>query len=112
MAVTFKKNKWYYFTLVLVLSVVLYYGFPPIFDSSILRMGLLFILNPLYSIVSCMLYTAKFGMQSSLPLSLGMLFLPSALLFYGRVFCYYSVFYGAAALAGCCIGYPIYKRYQ
>lgn len=105
------KNKRNYYSLIMLLGIVIYYIFPVYFNTTVLTMGLVFFINPIYNIVACMLYTVKFGMQMYLPISLAVLFLPSALLFYGLPFFYYSICYGAAAFVGCCAGYPIYKRY-
>lgn len=100
-----------YFTLIMLLGLVIYYIFPFIFNSSVMTMGLLFFINPIYNIVSCMLYTVKFGMHISLPICLAVLFIPAVFFFYGYLLLYYCVFYCTAAFAGCFIGYPIYKRY-
>ncbi len=107
------RKKDYYFCLMVLLGMVIYYLFPPFFrDETVLTMGLLFFINPIYNIVASMLYTVKFGMQLYVPISLALLFLPSAFFFYGLSYLYYVIFYFAASLCGCCIGYPIWKRYQ
>lgn len=105
------QNKWTYYGLIMGLGVIIYFVFPPIFNSAVLTMGLLLFINPIYNIVSCMLYTVKFGIQVYLPISLALLFLLSMILFYGTPFMYYCIFYAAAAFVGCGMGYPIYKRY-
>jgi hypothetical protein len=105
------QKKVYYYSLVMLLGAVIYFLFPLVFHSTVLTMGLLVFINPIYNIVSSMLYTVKFGIHAYLPISLGLLCLPSMVLFYGLEFLYYGLFYTASSLIGCCFGYPIYKRY-
>ena len=106
------KRETYYFSLVLALGAVLFLVFPFFFNSTVLTMGQLFIINPIYSIVACLLFTVKFGLRPYLPISLAILFIPAALLYYSWPELLYCFFYGAAALVGCTLGYPIHKRYQ
>ena len=106
------KKETYYFSLVLALGAVLFLAFPFFFNSTVLTMGQLFIINPIYSIVSCLLFTVKFGLRPYLPMSLAALFVPAALLYYTWPELLYCFFYGAVALVGCTAGYPIYKRYR
>ena len=102
----------YSLLLVAALAGFIYYIFPPIFMGSVvLNMAMLFFVNPIYSIISSMLYTVKFGMQVTLPFILSLLALPSLMLYFGPEYYYYCLFYAAASLVGCCIGFPIYKRY-
>lgn len=106
-----RKMTCYYFV-VLFLGAIIYYIFPIFFNSNVLTMGLLFFINPIYNIVSCLLFTVKFGLHVDLSINLAILFIPSVFFFYGVPFLYYCVCYGLAAIVGCCAGYPIYKRYQ
>ncbi len=93
-----ERKRWMYYSLIIGLGFIIYFVFPPIFNSAVLTMGLLLFINPIYNIVSCMLYTVKFGMQVYLPVTLGILFLLSALLYYGLP--YYVLLY---FLHGCCL---------
>ena len=106
-----ERKRWMYYSLIIGLGFIIYFVFPPIFNSAVFTMGLLLFINSIYNIVSCMLYTVKFGMQVYLPVTLGILFLLSALLYYGLPYMYYCIFYTAAAFVGCGMGYPIHKRY-
>ena len=109
----FDRKKTLCFVLLMSLGAVLFYGFPPIFTGSgVLRMGLLFFVNPIYCIISNMLYTVRFGLVSFLPICLAALAMPALFLFFGFDYYYYGIFYAAASFVGCCIGFPIYKRYQ
>lgn len=106
------KKTFPYTILVLALGAFVFYIIPLIFKgSSVLNMGLLFFVNSIYCIISNMLYTVKFGMQVTLPITLALLSLPSLLFLFGAEYYYYALFYAAAALVGCCIGFQIYKRY-
>ena len=106
------KKETYYFSLILAVGAVLFLAFPYFFNSTVLTMGQLFIVNPIYSIVACLLFTVKFGLKIYLPVCLAVLFIPAALLYYSYPELLYCFFYGAAALIGCTLGYPIFKRYQ
>lgn len=108
----FDQKKVTYFMVLMLLGAVIFYGFPPFFQGSgVLAMGLLFFVNPIYCIISNMLYTVKFGLVSFLPVCLAVLALPALFAYFGFAYYYYGIFYAAASFVGCCIGYPIYKRY-
>ena len=108
----FDRKQVIYFVVLMVLGAGIFFGFPPIFTGSgVLRMGLLFFVNPIYCIISNMMYTVKFGLVSFLPICLAALALPALFPFFGLDYYYYSIFYAAASFVGCCIGFPIHKRY-
>lgn len=98
--------------LIFCLGAIIYYVFPLFFNFRILSSALLLFLNPIYSFIFSLLYTIRFGMRAWFPLAVGVLFIPAALLFYGPLYLAYAAGYACIALVGCCLGYPIFKRYE
>lgn len=98
--------------LILCLGAVVFYVFPLIFDFRILNMALLLFLNPIYCFIFSLLYTIRFGMRFWFPAAMGVLFVPAALIFYGPLYLLYAAGYACIAFIGCCLGYPIFKRYE
>jgi len=98
--------------LILCLGAIIYYLFPFFFSFGILPMALLLLINPIYCFIFSLLYAIRFGLRIWFPLVMGALFLPASVLFYSPVYLLYAAGYACVALLGCCLGYPVYKRYE
>ena len=107
-----KKKFISYFVIIVVFAALSYYILPLIFETRILRIFLMIIFFPVYQVVTGLVYSAKFGFRLPLPIISGLLFIPSAFLFFGYKMALFSLVYMALSFIGCGIGYTVYHQYH
>lgn len=90
--------------IVLFIGIIFFYGVPiaatfsaPIVAQSIAATSLL-IINPLYSIISAHIFTAKHGFKWYLPFLIALLFIPAVYILYNDSALVYAAAYGILAL--------------
>lgn len=113
-----KNSKW--LIAVLLTGILLFYLVPfvvlSLFSSPEAKMGsllcFLFLLNPLYSIASGLVFSLKCGFRWYLPFASALLFFPSIFLFYNSSAWVYTVGYFALSFAGCGIGILVHRFYS
>lgn len=106
------SNKQAHFVLIIIMGGLVFYGLPLIFHTTVLTMGLMYIINPIYSFVAGMIYSTKYGMIPYLPLALGVLFIPASLLFFQPWAVVLGGFYCAISFAGSIVGHTVFKKYH
>ena len=106
------NTKQAHFVVIIVIGALVFYGLPLFFHTTVLDMGILYIINPIYSFVAGMIYSTKYGMIPYLPVGLGVLSVPACLLFFQPWSVVLCGFYCAIAFAGCIVGHTVYKKYH
>ncbi|MBQ7888566.1 MAG: hypothetical protein IJ356_02275 [Erysipelotrichaceae bacterium] len=84
--------------------IAVYYGFPVLFSDTGGFITYLLIIAPICSFICALFPSMKYGYELLFPIMCGVLFIPSALLYFNETAFIYAIVYAACAFFGSVLG--------